>query len=58
MKSFLTAGFALATCAAWAAVTENFDSGTIPSSFTGGTIEAAASGSGATGNVLAYDNYA
>ena len=57
MKSFLTAGFALATCAAWAAVTENFDSGTaIPSSFTGGTIEAAELGSGATGNVLAYDS--
>lgn len=55
MKSFLTAGFALATCAAWAVVSENFDDATeIPSGFTGGTLEAA--GSGATGKVLAYDS--
>lgn len=59
MKSFLTAGFALATCAAWAVVIENFDNMTADetiatgSNFAGGTVEAVTSEPG--NNVLAFD---
>lgn len=59
MKSFLTAGLAMAACAALAGVTENFNnaSGLTGTAFTGdGAIVTAGSGDApATGKVLAVD---
>lgn len=56
MKSFLTAGFALATCAAFAAMSENFNGKTAETTiesgdWAGGTVENIAEGD----NVLAID---